>query len=395
MRVLLLTTSFPICAESLSGIFVARLADSLAENMEITVVTPAYKKATGRVRKDNVLIVLCRYAKGSWQRLAHEPGGLPVALRGSPWKWLLIPGLLLSLGWHGYRESRYSDLLHANWTLCGCIAGLIGFLNRKAVITTFRGDDVARASRYRIDYALLKLCVLLSHRVVCVSEEMRNWLSMRFPKYAHKIVLIENGVGEEFLRIGKKRSSRLSNDDSVVRFITVGSLIPRKGMDLIIEAFSNVLAEINVELIIVGSGPEELRLKALVRKKNAIDQISFLNIVSPENLPAELARADVFILASHSEGRPNVLLEAMASGLPVIASDISGVRELIEHEHTGLLFSDGNLEQLAEHIRYLAIDTQMRNKLGPAGRGAILRRGLTWRNCAQKYREIYQQITNS
>jgi glycosyltransferase involved in cell wall biosynthesis len=114
-------------------------------------------------------------------------------------------------------------------------------------------------------------------------------------------------------------------------------------------------------------------------------------MLAPENVPEKLQQADIFILASHSEGRPNVLLEAMAAGLPVIASDIRGVKELIKHEHTGLLFRDGEMQNLAELIQLLVVNRELQYKLGQAGRKLILDGELTWAKCAEKYSEIYKE----
>ena len=100
----------------------------------------------------------------------------------------------------------------------------------------------------------------------------------------------------------------------------------------------------------------------------------------------------VFVLASHSEGRPNVILEAMAAALPVVASDIPGVNELVEHGHTGLLFRPGVIEELTQHLLALARDAMLRDRLGRAGRGSILQRQLRWRATAEQYDRLYTTL---
>lgn len=82
----------------------------------------------------------------------------------------------------------------------------------------------------------------------------------------------------------------------------------------------------------------------------------------------------------------------MAAGLPVIAAEIAGVKELIEHERTGLLFADGNLEQFAKYLQSLIIDQDLREQLGRAGREQLLDKGCTWQDCARNYFQAYQQM---
>lgn len=389
MKITMLTTSFPLLPHSSSGIFVARLVDKLAEMAEVTVVTPAYTNISHPLKRGEIAIIPCRYAPARWQQLAQAPGGMPVATQNHPWLWLLLPGLLISLGWHCLRAGRSSDLIHANWAICGCIGGIAGMLAGKPVITTLRGDDVTRAEKYRVDFLLLRLCFIFNRKIICVSEDMLGWLRERFPQYTHKLVMIGNGVDDGFIKAGVNRRN---NDDGMVRLITVGSLIARKGINLIIKAWSRIGAPAEAQLVIVGDGPEKKKLKDMAEAQRVVNRIRFAGAVAPEDVVAHLRQADIFILASHSEGRPNVLLEAMAVGLAVIASDIRGVRELIEHEHTGLLFEADEMDQLAECMRRLITDPVLRARLGSAGREWVLDRKLTWKNSADRYVQLYQQV---
>jgi len=390
LKVTLLSTSFPLAPGSASGIFVARLVDRLAELIDVIVITPADTTVNERVQRGNAVVIPCRYAPGRWQLLTHRPGGLPVSLQKHRGLWLLVPTLLLSLAWRCLREARSSDVLHANWAICGCIAGFVGLFLQKPVLTTLRGEDVTRAAKNRIDNLLLKLCVKISRGVVCVSNDMLDWLNSRLPAAAHKLILIENGVDEGFLKVGGGRVRQAGRD--TVRFITVGSLIPRKGIDQIIQALAQINISSQLRLEIVGGGPEETRLRKLADDLKVSDQVYFSGPVAPEYIPGKLSEADIFILASHSEGRPNALVEAMAAGMPVIASDISGVRELVEQHRTGLLFTDGNAGQLAGHMQALVSDRELRERLGRAGHEFVIGRGYTWSDCARRYIQVYRQI---
>ena len=106
-----------------------------------------------------------------------------------------------------------------------------------------------------------------------------------------------------------------------------------------------------------------------------------------------LGRADALVLASYQEGRPNVVLEAMAARLPVIASDIPGTTELVSHNETGLLFQPGDVEGLAAQIDSLRDDLALRSRLGEAGRAFVVENELNW-TTGQRYARLYRQIVD-
>lgn len=391
-KVTLVTTSFPVGARSVSGIFVAHLADRLSDLVDLTVVTPADASNSGRFPRRALTVVACRYAPKRWQYLAHAPGGIPVALNNNRWLYLWLPGMLLSLFISSAREALSSSVIHANWVICGCLAGVLGRMLGKPVVTTLRGEDVTRGGRSAMDRLLLRICLRLSNRVVSVSQDMRNWLADNFIQYADKLVLIENGVDQAFLLVGAQRN--YGNPARAMHLITVGSLIPRKGVDQILRALAQ-LDGVRPTLTVVGSGPEEQSLREMAERLGLAGHVRFIGRVEPKEVLALLAEADVFVLASHSEGRPNVILEAMAAGLPVIASNIPGVREIVDHGATGLLFDDGAIVPLARCIETLSADQALRRRLGEGGRDRILSKELTWPNCARKYVEVYRELLSA
>ncbi|MGQ0656502.1 MAG: glycosyltransferase [Chromatiales bacterium] len=389
-RVTVVTTSYPISPGSISGIFVSRLVHALSRSVEVSVVTPADRTSRATAKQGAIAVIPCRYAPRRWQVLAHAPGGIPVALTDKPALKLLLPAMLLSLLIRSLREAGRSNVIHANWAVCGCIAGLAGFIRRRPVVTTLRGEDVTRAAQSFTDRLLLRMCGALSARVICVSTDMREWLRARFPGIARKTELVENGVDGDFLAVGERRVFRHAT--SPLRLITVGSLIPRKGVDQIIRALIQAGKVSDATLTIVGSGPEQVALQGLVAEKNLGDRVRFIGRVAASDIPGWLADSDIFVLASHSEGRPNVAVEAMATGLPVIASNIPGVTELVEHGQTGLLFRDGDIAGLARCIMDLGRDADLRRRIGMRGRQLILERGLTWTNCAARHLALYQTV---
>lgn len=149
--------------------------------------------------------------------------------------------------------------------------------------------------------------------------------------------------------------------------ITVANLRPEKSHETLIEAVALLAPEFpSLQLQIVGDGPRRAALEALVRTRHLEDRVSFMG--HREDVPALLQRADIFVLPSRSEAFPNGVIEAMAAGLPVVASAVGGLLDLIAHGHTGLLADPGSPDLLADALRRLLRDRALAGRLGRAAR---------------------------
>lgn len=389
LRVAVLTTSYPLAQGSTSGIFVARLLEAMPDDITLSIITPASCADTPRSPHEKLQVVPVRYAPKAWQRLAHEPGGLPVALRGAPWLRLLIPLLVAALALRTLREARTHRLIHANWAFNGCVAGIAGLITNRPVLTSLRGDDVSRARNKWFAKLILKIAIALSRTIVAVSTDMAKWLRDEFPAATRKIDVVENGVDTAFLTVFNARRNLALHPPAVL--VCVGSLIPRKGHRVLLHALARCTGLV-WRLQLAGEGPEHADLARLAIELGLADRIEFSGELPPDAMPAFLANADLFILPSFSEGRSNALLEAMASGLPVIASAIDGVTELIEDGRTGRLFPPGDDEALAAILLALLQDAPALSRLGAAAHAEIYKRQLTWTSAAEKYAVLYRQM---
>ncbi|MCI5138420.1 MAG: hypothetical protein D3922_08390 [Candidatus Electrothrix sp. AR1] len=141
LKVLLLTTSFPLNRGSRSGIFIQKMINHLPKNVLVTVLTPDGTEAGSQSSADYSVIPF-RYAPKQWQQLAHGSGGIMAALSRNKLLFLLLPTFLLSNLLTCCCYARKVDVLHANWSINGVIAGIAGLLFGKPVMTTLRGSDV-------------------------------------------------------------------------------------------------------------------------------------------------------------------------------------------------------------------------------------------------------------
>jgi glycosyltransferase involved in cell wall biosynthesis len=387
MHIAILSTSYPLKRGTSSGIFVSRLVDALPDSLDKTVITPCPDFPVQPEMHTGVNIKCFRYAPRRWQRLAHGPGGIPVALRRQRWLILLLPLLVLSMLLSCIRVARRTDLIHANWSLNGLTAGIAGKLTSTPVITTLRGSDVSRLEHSLISRLLLHGCLLTNCRVVAVNNAIKDAVCTLYPRYSRRVVTIPNGVDDAFLAIAAGDNRK----DGTTRITSIGNLNPNKGMHTILEALPLLANNPGISLRIVGDGPDRDRLQSMAADiANDTIRIDLPGSKDPDEIPSVLADTDIFILASLAEGRPNVVLEAMASGRPVLASDIDGVRELITHEDTGLLFTVDDPASLATQLERLLNDRELCARIGQAARHFITSNQLNWARCAGSYQALYR-----
>lgn len=328
------------------------------------------------------------YAPARWQVLAHGGGGIPGAIGDNPFLILLVPGFILSMLISCFRHARHADLIFANWSVCGVIAGVVGRIKGIPVVTTIRGEDANRIEVSVISKSMIKWCLRLNKKVVTVSDEMSAQIRQVFPEYSEKVLSIANGVA--VADVSNSRHVRYSGTD-VINIVTVGSLIPRKSVATALHGMVNLSPE--YRLTVIGDGPERDYLERLAYELGVNNRVRFFGHVSPGRINEMLREADIFILTSHAEGRPNSVLEAMAESLPVVGTDIAGVRELVIPGVTGYLVPVDDHNSLAESIKKLS-DPNVRVMLGNAGSQEIISRGLTWDRSAELYMKQFESTAS-
>ncbi len=251
----------------------------------------------------------------------------------------------------------------------------------KKVFTTIRGEDFNRAKKSKAYRCLIWFCLILNQKLITVSNEISNGIKDIFPDKKDQVVMIPNGVNYTPYPLRKKTC-----DEDRLSIITVGSLIERKDIGTAFRALSVLPQKFTLQII--GDGPEFNNLHILACKMKLAKRVNFVGRVKPNNVSNYLNKSDVFLITSKSEGRPNVVLEAFATGRPVIASDIPGNRELVTHDKNGLLFPVGDHVELAKLLR-LTSDYELRLKLSEGGKETIIKRGLSWENTADKYCQLF------
>jgi glycosyltransferase involved in cell wall biosynthesis len=174
--------------------------------------------------------------------------------------------------------------------------------------------------------------------------------------------------------------------------LCVARLTPPKGLDILVSAIGALVdGGTDVRLTIVGSGPLEGSLRRSAERIGVAQRVSFAGAVGQDDMAAYYAQADVFCLSSFAEGIPVVLMEAMATGRPVVATRITGVPELVEEGVSGFLVAPGNVDQLAGALGRLAASPALRESLGRAGRAKV-EEAFDAVRCAGQVAEVFDEM---
>ena len=214
---------------------------------------------------------------------------------------------------------------------------------------------------------------------------VKNW------GYERKIELIYNGVEENYANevenISKMEAkTKLGFKNNII--LSIGRLTSWKGFDTLIRLISNI--ERTIKLIIIGDGPEKDHLQSLSKNLNVSDQVIFPGRIERSQIPYYLKAADCFILNSGYEGFPHIILEAMAVGTPVIASNIGGSKELIENNINGILIEKDNIKQIQSAIVRLISDTNFCRNIVRNARQTAAR--FSWQKTATQTIALLQNL---
>lgn len=234
-------------------------------------------------------------------------------------------------------------------------------------------------------FSLKKLNAKLAAKIA-VSQAAKRWAEKFFPGEYH---VIPNGV--DLSNFSPNAPPALS--PAHPRIIYVGRLEKRKGLKYLILALPAVLKEFpKASLVVVGYGPLKNYVMQLAHKIKVLDSVQFVGPVSNSKLPGYYTSSTVYVAPTiNPEAMGIVLIEAMACGIPVIASDISGYDEIITNGVNGILVPRRNIAKLAEAIITLISNSNLRNRISENALRYVAQ--YDWKNIAAHIESIYNQIT--
>jgi glycosyltransferase involved in cell wall biosynthesis len=353
MKLLTFSTLYPNAANPSHGIFVeTRLRHLLASgNAQSIVVAPvpwfasshprfgryaAFARAPREEKRHGITVLHPRY-----------PVLPKVGMSAGPFllAWAMKPVLkdILQNGYSFYLSDAhyfYPD---------GVSAVLLGRYLAKPVVITARGTDINLFPKFFLPGKMIHWAAMRSAGLITVCHSLKDALiGLGVPP--ERVHVLRNGVDLDLFQPVNRAAARAHLGITQTTLLSVGHLIPLKGHDLVIEALPMLPA---TRLLIAGEGPEEQNLKRLAAGLEVAERVRFLGTLSQEELRIYYGSVDALVLASSREGWPNVLLESMACGTPVVASNVGGIPEIITAREAGVLMAERNPRELAQAISRL------------------------------------------
>lgn len=255
------------------------------------------------------------------------------------------------------------------------------------------GYRLATGKAYKSIQPKLLKTLKSADKIIAVSCSVKNeYIEMGIDK--EKILVIPNGANlERFKPIDKnfaREKLNLEKDKKYVLFI--GYLRFRKGLDYLLDAIPKILRVEKAIFLIIGEGV----LKNKLVKKSyelKIDKfVKFIGTKAHNEIPYWINASDFLVLPTLAEGRPNVVLEAMACEKTIVASNVNGVPELIDNGKTGILIPSRNTEAIAKNVIKLLKDEELVEKMGKNAKKKLLKMELTWENYARKVKDLYEKL---
>jgi glycosyltransferase involved in cell wall biosynthesis len=382
MNVLFLTHSFPRREGDAAGSFILRLAVALrSEDVNVRVVAPSGPGLPQSDEIEGVPVDRFRYAPRRFEKLAYT-GNMAGDVASSWTAKFALVGFLGADFVQAVRARRNFEpqVVHAHWWFpSGVVGTWVGGLSHVPLVTTLHGTDVRLARSVGVAKPLFGHVLKHSAAVTTVS----SWLRDKTRELAPEVnpIVAPMPVSTELFSPGSSRDGE--------RLLFVGRLMPQKGVDHLLHALSAMKKQASLD--IVGDGPSRAALEGLARELGIATRVRWHGQLSQSQLPQLYQSAAAVVVPSTEEGLGLVAVEALLCETPVVAFDSGGLRDVIQHDRTGLLVPPGDRTALARTLDDLLGREGRGSDLGRAGRLYALS-AFAPESAARRYADIYQQV---
>lgn len=297
--------------------------------------------------------------------------------------------------WQLNRKNKY-DLIWSMMTYAGFPSVLFNFFNSKTpiLLTLQDGDPIEKITgraRIKIVMPIFKRIFKIPKNVQAISNYLANFA--RQMGYKGEIFVVPNAVdyiqfSTSYEEVVNQIKNNLNKKDNDFWLVTTSRLVEKNGHDLVIRALVD-LPE-NVKYIIAGIGPDRKELENLAEELKVRERIVFLGQVQYEDIPNYLKAADAFIRPSRTEGFGNSFVEAMAAGIPVVATTAGGIADFLIHNENGLEVGIENVEDIVVQVKRLMNDVSLKNHLVENAR-KMVRQKYDWEIITNQMKEVFNK----
>jgi glycosyltransferase involved in cell wall biosynthesis len=404
LRVLMLASSYPKWPGEPTAPFIEEIAAGLVQRGHtIHVALPYHPELRRLPIERGVHLHPFRYALhpalnvwGYAAALKADVGLKGAALAAAP---LALGASLWSLLQHSQRDSI--DLIHAHWMLPNGLPAMLAARMRKLpLVTSLHGSDVFIAEK-AAPFALAARTVLRASRAVSACSSDLHQRALRLgapPARSHTVPYgVDTTAFKPYPAARQRVRSKLGVDAETPVILSISRLVYKKGLTFLIDSLPKVLEQHGTAiLVLAGYGDLREVLEQRARELGVAAHVRFPGQLSREQAAAYFGAADVYAVpsihdqAGNVDGLPNVLLEAMSAGCPIVASAIAGIPDVITDRVHGRLVPEQDAVALAEAMNELLSNRPYARSLGMQARQRILEE-LTWDATARHFEELYQQ----
>jgi glycosyltransferase involved in cell wall biosynthesis len=395
-KLLVITTTFPRWKDDKITNFIYELAVELTKNYEVHVLAPHSKNSKAYEVMDEIHVHRFHYF---FDKLENLSQGISIlnAIKQKKINILLVPLFFIAGAFRIFllMQKYHFNIVHNHWLIpFSPVTALCKGVFKYKLIITSHGSDVLGFSRGILGMLVQKMSCFAIERCdyyTVVSSAIKRVAERRFNfDFGNKLRIISMGIPYKQLSKVKPDSER-----NFFTIVFIGRLTELKGVKYLLEAIKILKNQGAVfGCKIIGDGPERISLENLAEQLNISNQINFIGFVQHKDISEYLNNAGVFVGPSittedgYKEGFGLVFVEAMAAGLPVIASRSGGITDIVKHMETGLLVEEKNSEKIAEYILELSHNGALRERL--ITNGKRLAEKYSWENIAMKYTELYE-----
>lgn len=384
-KLLVTASTFPRWAQDTEPRFILDYCIGMRKYYDVTALVPAAPGAADREILEGVSVIRYHYFPVHRLETLCYPGAIVPRIKEKKSRILLVPFLLLAQLLALRKFEKEFDYIHAHWLIP---QGILASFCKKPFLVTGHGGDVGELNR-SVFHALKKRCLKKAAAVTVVSGHLRYLL---MEKYGYtQSGIIPMGCNTSYFSPDHRKENYFSQGNKKV-VLFVGRLAEKKGTAYLIRA----MRQVDALLVIAGGGPLEADCKALTSQLHMEERVRFLGAKPHTELRTLFASADLFAAPSVTakggdvEGFGLVILEAMASGLPVVASRSGGITDLITDGENGLLAPERDADQLADRINRLLGDDALRRELSLASRRTACR--FDYSVIAEKYHHVIETM---
>lgn len=407
----MLTSSYPKFRGDTTAPFVESIATHIAaaktaapQGVEVHVVLPEHRELRRGAVEDGVHFHPYRYAP----RPAWTLWGYAEALRGDVrlkrGVYALAPlALASSLDTMLRLTARERfDVIHAHWVLPNApVAALVAQRHKLPLVVSMHGSDVFMAEKNGVFAAAARWCFdRAAWMTACSDDLMQRALALGADE--SRTELIPYGADAKAFRVQPHDAERVRAELQLqgehVMILAVGRMVYKKGFEFLVRAMPKILQGApNARLVLVGYGDLRDELQAHAHALGLNGHVTFAGRVPRQEIAAYFGAADIVSVpsvrdeAGNVDGLPNVVLEGMAAGKPIVASNIAGFPDVIGEGESGLLVPEKDSDAIADAVVRLARDAELRTRLGAHGRAQV-HADLNWENVARRFVGVYERV---